>query len=202
MSAERPWAERDPVLQPEGRPLSDSSTQRSSLLLSGFRLADLGHFLGLFLPEKEQLSGWERWAVVTLCVCGWAVSGWCYLHFGSSLGGYLLSVFIFHQMFTGISRKTLLGLIFLSQCFCISNLGHILAELTSVTSSLPGPVRSQLSLCRLYFKGSRGIAEIKSLLILWSIAWDWLYYSMASRHWLGWVSGLTLRCSVLFPLKA
>lgn len=60
MSAERPWAERDPVLQPEGKPLSDSSTQRSSLLLSGFRLADLGHFLGLFLPEKEQLSGWER----------------------------------------------------------------------------------------------------------------------------------------------
>lgn len=201
MSGERPWAERDPVLQPEGKRLSDSSTQQSRLLLSGFHLANLGHFLGLFLLEKEQRSGWERWAVVT--GRGWAVSGWCYLHVGSSLGGYLLSIYIFHHTFTGISRKILLGLIFLSQCFCITNSGHVLAELTSVTSSPQGPARSQLRLCRLYFQGSRTIAEIQSLLILWSVAWDWLCCSVALRHWLGWVSGLPWWWwSVLFPLKA
>lgn len=77
--------------------LESTSAQQSGLMLSGFNLADLGHFLGLFLQEKEQLSGnAER---LLLCVGGLCL-GNVTLHFGSSPGGYLLSIYVFNNMFT------------------------------------------------------------------------------------------------------
>jgi len=59
MLAERPGAGRDASFQPEGKHSSGTSTQQSSLMLSGFNLADSGHFLWLFLKEKERLSCWQ-----------------------------------------------------------------------------------------------------------------------------------------------
>lgn len=78
MLTECPGAGSHPSPQPDGKHLNGTSTQQSSLVLSRFNLAGLGHFLGLFLQEKEQLSCWECWAVVI--VHGWAVSGQC-IHF-------------------------------------------------------------------------------------------------------------------------
>lgn len=97
MLTQWPGAGRDPPLQPEGKRLSSTSTQPSGFMLSGFNLADLGHFLGLFLQENEQLPGnAER---LLLCVGGLCL-GSVTLRFGSSPGGYLLSVYVFNNMFT------------------------------------------------------------------------------------------------------
>lgn len=174
MLTECPRAGRHPSPQPDGKHLNGTSTQQSSLVLSRFNLAGLGHFLGLFLQEKEQLSCWECWAVVI--VHGWAVSGQC-IHFilvhlpGDTLSPLVSSITCLLLPF---KKKILLVFIFLLQCFCITNgtnLLHILAELTSVAGGSQRPARIQLSLCRLYFSNTSATLEIKRLLILWNNTW-------------------------------
>lgn len=168
-----PWGGQGSSLQPQGKHWNGTSTQQSGLL-SGFNVADLGCFPGLFLQEKQQLSCWEAEQLVFRA--GGLCLGDVTLHFASSLGGYLLPVCVFNNMFTvSISRKKiLLVFIFLLRCFCITNGTnwlHILAELTSVAGSPPGPAGNQHSLCRLYFSNTSATLEIKHLLIMWNNAW-------------------------------